>query len=584
MLVLLRCDGGGRLGVGHVMRSLALAEAAVAAGHRVVVAGQFEGAFLQAQLAAAPVEVAPLVAAAAEGDLQQVVDLVRRRRPDVFHVDSYLGSDRLRELVAARGVEAGVIDQTPGDVTPGDVMSGNAISSTLIFSNMEDGTFGRRPADVVIDPTLGAEHTTRPQDGSTWLLRGSRYTPVRRRVIDARRRAAVDNVSGVGVAADIEVGQVARSVLVVMGGTDPVGLAPAAVALLARTGLALEVTAIAVGENAQRARAAAEGSVLSLNVLAPVDDLAAMMSGHDLVISAAGTSIWELCCIGVPAAVAWVVDNQREGYDRVVAAGAAVGLGGPDLGGDDRAVDLLRVALTDSLVRADLVVAGRRIVDGLGAWRVVQMWEQAGRQSVRQNRTPPSPPVTSAAALVTRPATLRDAEALWQWRNDPTTRASSRSPEQVSWDDHLQWLTASLARTDRVLLVIEDPGDPGDPADPGDTGGTDGAAGSVKTVGTVRWDLTAQEGEAEGSQEWEVSITVAPQWRGQSLGGLLLRAAEQALSEVTGSRGADVTAYLAVVHVDNPASVRLFETSAYVPDLPPDPRGFMRFRKVARVP
>ena len=50
MLVLLRCDGGGRLGVGHVMRSLALAEAAVAAGHRVVVAGQFEGAFLQAQL------------------------------------------------------------------------------------------------------------------------------------------------------------------------------------------------------------------------------------------------------------------------------------------------------------------------------------------------------------------------------------------------------------------------------------------------------------------------------------------------------------------------------------------------------
>ena len=77
---------------------------------------------------------------------------------------------------------------------------------------------------------------------------------------------------------------------------------------------------------------------------------------------------------------------------------------------------------------------------------------------------------------------------------------------------------------------------------------------------------------------------MAPQWRGQSLGGLLLRAAEQALSEVTGSRGADVTAYLAVVHVDNPASVRLFETSAYVPDLPPDPRGFMRFRKVARVP
>src|SRR5665648_324688 len=92
MRVLLRCDGGGSLGVGHVMRSLALAEAAVAEGHDVVVAGQFEGSFLRGQLAAAPVEVVQLAALTAEGDQQQVIDLVRRLRPDVLHVDSYLAS------------------------------------------------------------------------------------------------------------------------------------------------------------------------------------------------------------------------------------------------------------------------------------------------------------------------------------------------------------------------------------------------------------------------------------------------------------------------------------------------------------
>lgn len=86
-----------------------------------------------------------------------------------------------------------------------------------------------------------------------------------------------------------------------------------------------------------------------------------------------------------------------------------------------------------------------------------------------------------------------------------------------------------------------------------------------------------------GVQEWEVSVTVSPQRRGQYLGRPLLRAAEVALSELSRSRGAAVTAYLAAVHVDNRASVRLFETSAYVPDLPPDSRGFMRYRKAARV-
>jgi len=558
MRVLLRCDGGGSLGVGHVMRSLALAEAAVAAGHDVVVAGQFEGSFLQGQLAAAPVEVVQLAASrpaatampsmpdTAVGDLQPFINLVRRLRPDVLHVDSYLASNRLRELVVSAGVEtvASNIDK-------------------IVMSNMEDGTFGRRPADVVIDPTLGAELSSRPQDGSTWLLRGSRYTPVRQRVIDARQRAADDNGGG----------PVARSVLVVMGGTDPLGLAPVAVELLARTGLALEVTAIAVGENAQRARTAAEGSRLSLNVLAPVDDLAAMMSAHDLVISAAGTSVWELCCIGVPTAVVWAVDNQREGYDRVVAAGAAIGLGGPGVGGDDRAVDLLRRALTDTRVRADLVLAGRHVVDGLGAWRVVRTWEQA--LAVPSLPSSPASQV-GAAALVARPATLQDARQLWIWRNDPLTRAGSRSTAQVPWDDHLHWLTASLNRTDRILLVAED---------------------AMGLVGTVRWDLAReregeQEGEPRESHEWEVSVMVTPDRRGQSLARPLLRAGEVALtectsevtrSEVTRSSGTHVTAYLAVVHRDNGASMRLFETSGYVPDLPPDPAGFMRYRKTTRV-
>jgi spore coat polysaccharide biosynthesis predicted glycosyltransferase SpsG/GNAT superfamily N-acetyltransferase len=605
MLILLRCDGGGRLGVGHVIRSLALAEEAVAAGHDVVVAGHFEGSFLAGQLAAAPVEVAALVAPLSAGDQRDLIDLVGRLRPDVLHVDSYEAPVGLGELVAP------VVRSMPLRSMP---------LGSMVLSNMEDGTFGRRPADVVVDPTLGAELSARPDDGSPWLLRGSRYMPVRRRVIGARRRVAGDPVGGTGDLADVELGQAARSVLVVMGGTDPVGLTPSVVELLARTGLALEVTAIAVGENAERVRAAVAGSRLSLNVLAPVDDLAAMMAGQDLVITAAGTSVWELCCLGVPMAVVWAVDNQREGYERVVAAGAGVGLGGPELGGPElggpvvggdelggdelgwpvlggdelggpeggaaqRAVGLLSRVLTHSRVRAGLAAEARGIVDGLGAWRVVRMWEQAGRQPLPQSSADGRPirlPTVGAAGLTARPATLEDSRQLWEWRNDPATRAGSRSSAEVPWDDHLRWLTASLTRADRMLLVVEEPaGTPGaagvvDPAGTPGAAGLVDPAGSVHPVGTVRWDLT-------GEREWEVSVTVAPDRRGRSLARALLRAGEAALSEATRASGTDVTSYLAVVHIDNRVSVRLFETSAYVPDLPPDPRGFMRFRKTARV-
>jgi len=211
------------MGVGHVIRSLALAEAAVVAGHDVVVAGHFEGSFVQGQLAAAPVEVVQLAAPLADHDLQPVIELVSDRRPDVLHVDSYEAPARLHEL---------------GDV---------------VLSNMEDGGFGRRPADVVVDPTLGAQLLPRPDDGSTWLLRGSRYAPMRQRVIDARRAREVATAVEIGPAGEIGMAAAdsTRTVLVVMGGTDPVGLAPAAVGLLARAGLALTVTAIAVGKNSR---------------------------------------------------------------------------------------------------------------------------------------------------------------------------------------------------------------------------------------------------------------------------------------------------------------------------------------------
>jgi GNAT superfamily N-acetyltransferase len=284
------------------------------------------------------------------------------------------------------------------------------------------------------------------------------------------------------------------------------------------------------------------------------------------------------------------VDNQREGYDRVVEAGAALGLGGPGLGGPglggpglgdlgqsgpvlggyERGVSLLSTALTDSRVRADLTLAGRQVVDGLGAWRVVRMWEQAHRLGPLAapsglSEQGPSRDHETSGRLTARRAQMDDARLLWEWRNDPAARAGSHNADLVPWPQHLAWLESSLTREDRVLLVAEDPAGP---------------------VGTVRWDRG-------GQGEWEVSITVAPSRRGQSLARSLLRAGEAALSEVAWSdvalsdvahsSGTEVTAYLAVVHVDNAGSVRLFETSAYVPDLPPDPGGFMRYRKAAPV-
>jgi spore coat polysaccharide biosynthesis predicted glycosyltransferase SpsG len=85
--------------------------------------------------------------------------------------------------------------------------------------------------------------------------------------------------------------------------------------VVGRAGLAAELTALTPGPG-QR-----------LRPIPPTDDLPALITAADLVVSAAGTSTWELCCLGAPAALVCVVENQRESYHRVIAAGVAAGLG-----------------------------------------------------------------------------------------------------------------------------------------------------------------------------------------------------------------------------------------------------------------
>lgn len=489
MRVLMHCHGAPAIGTGHVARSAALAEVALDRGHQVTFAGTFEGSIVTDRLRTLGVTVV-----GGTGDLASY---------DVVHVDTYLPD--------------------------GDELTRRTAGAALL-SNVEDGEFGRRPADVVIDPNLGAERTAR--DSGPVLLRGSRWALLRRSVTDHGGQA--------------EIRDEARRALVVMGGTDPRGLTGSVLEALAATGRDLAVTAITQSASREELERRVAGLDLDVELVSPRPDLTGLMLGQDLVVSAAGTTAWELCCLGVPAALVCVADNQQAGYQRLLERGAAVGLGDASSGLDqDRAVATLRRVLGDRALRERIAKVGSRLVDGRGAWRVVRSWEQLAVRRERRSQLLATPD------LRVRPATEADAEALLRWRDDPVTRAASRDGGEVGPDRHRAWLSATLADPGRHLLVASDDG--------GD-------------VGSLRWDR-------RDDGEWEVSVTVAPECRGRSLAAPLLRAGEDWL----GRREPAVHTMLATVHLDNTASLRLFDGAGYLPDLPSGPAGFLGLVK-QRVP
>lgn len=475
MRVLMRCDASAGGGVGHLVRCLALADAARRRGWDVVLSGT-----LDVGLARRLVDQADLRVVPAAVDATSLARTASHVGAEVVHVDDYTLGPDLRDHLRAAG---------------------------LVLSSMEDGSFGRRPADLVVDSTLGAEDAGRPDDGSGEVLLGVRYAPLRASV-----RAARDVFAARAPGEE-------PAVLVVLGGTDASGASPAVVALCASLDVPVSrVTVVSPSQSRGAVHEASDG--LPLDVVGPLDDLPGLAATHDVVLSAAGTTVWELACVGVPTGLVAVVENQRTGYERAVAAGVAAGLGSLD---DVRrrspvAQAALRRLLTDADQRRMLSTTGRALVDGEGARRVVEGWERAGGTAL------------GVSARRARPA---DAPLLLAWRNDPATRAASRSTSEVDPAEHEAWLRQVLADPGRMLLVVEERGEP---------------------VGTVRFDR-------EQPGLWEVSVTVAPAVRGRGLARRVLAVGEAAWRREVGT-GPTV---LASVRPDNTASARLFRSAGYRP-------------------
>lgn len=492
--VLVHCNAGPEYGMGHLMRSLAVIEQARLQNWAVTFGGDLsDEAIKTAKLLIPDLDLQAVTPGQVPSWLNETIGHLR---PHVVHLDTYTLGDNL--------------------ITPGD----------FVLSNMQDGSYGVRTADLAIDANFGSQCT-----------------------ID-RSRVRLGEL--VGVSAALIRNQVQRhrtsrqsrctppKILVVLGGTDPQRLTARVVKALMTLVTPTEMTIVCTSDQDEAIHRSAVGTTHHVTTHRFLPNLPAVASDQDLIVSAAGTSVWDFACMGIPMALICAVENQKVGYDAVTSAGVALPLGIPphaDLTSRVGAVDRL---LTDEKGLFELSAELRSQVDGLGAWRLVSSWAQLLDTEPRAH---------IATDLVASPASLDDANVLFEWRNDVVTRSTSRSTEPVKWDDHLTWLERTIKSPKSQLLVVRGPGD----------------NAKMESLGTVRWD---HRGDG-----WEASITVAPTYRGRGLALRLLRSGEKALL------GEHPLRLLAAIQEDNLASRRLFARAGYLPHLPADDDGFSTFAR-----
>jgi spore coat polysaccharide biosynthesis predicted glycosyltransferase SpsG len=218
-----------------------------------------------------------------------------------------------------------------------------------------DGDFRGQSADIYVDQNLDAHIDVTGVLG----LAGLDYALLRSSVRQLRP-----------LSAPVHTSTRTPKVVAFFGGTDAYHAAPQVAALLTRTGVPFEATIIGATDELRRELHAIEPAAgQRFDIIAPTDDLPKLLAEADVAVSASGTSTWELLCLGLPAALVWVVDNQILGYDRTIARGYAAGIG--QLGHlEDDSVVTLRRLLTDADTRTSLAAKAWAAVDGRGVERV----------------------------------------------------------------------------------------------------------------------------------------------------------------------------------------------------------------------
>lgn len=408
MRLLVRVDASARIGAGHVMRCLALAQAWQETGGQVTFLTGGEAPALTSRLQREGMAVTPLACqSGSAADAVQTVTLARQLGAAWAVVDGYhFRADYQRSIK-----DAGL---------------------GLLFID-DEGQGEHYYADLILNQNIHAqEGLYEAREPYTRLLLGPRYALLRREFWPWRgwRR---------------EIPPLGRKVLVTLGGADPDNATLKVIQALSPVELlGLEVMVIAGAFNPHKRQL--EGAIRkvknSIRLGENVSNMPDLMAWADLAITAGGSTCWELAFMGLPTLILLLADNQRPLGEGLHKLKAAVNLGW------HHALSPLdiRQAATQLLQsresRREMAAVGKGLVDGEGPARLLMLLQG---QTLRLRRVRED-----------------DCRLLWLWANDEEVRKVSFSTAYIPWEEHVSWFSSKIRDPNCLHFIAVDQQD--DPA------------------------------------------------------------------------------------------------------------------------
>lgn len=282
--LIIRADAAPRMGTGHVMRGLALAQAARKEGLDVRMVCRLGVSWLRERLAREDIPLLELPDMPPETEEPaNLLDQLQEKgfpqpgmtdTPIWVALDGYHFDAACQKAVMAAGYRLLVIDD---------------------YAHLPE-----YHCDILLNQNIGAEQLTYHGSIGRKLL-GLDYVLLRQEFWDAREKAQQRMRP-----------TQPQNILVTLGGgnfiehLEKIAIEMRQPELAGRT-----IRVIQGGMDADRIRAAFARCPAQLEILPRVDDMSSLLLDTDLCITAGGSTCWELCCLGVSFLTVEVAENQH---------------------------------------------------------------------------------------------------------------------------------------------------------------------------------------------------------------------------------------------------------------------------------
>lgn len=334
--IAIRADASPSIGVGHIARCVALAEAWIDLGGDAILVACGPRPVLHALAGEIPLRWLGTDVSTLSDDSAMFLSAASEARATVAVIDSYRHS--LAWETAAR-------------------------ESGLAVLAIDDLASRQHDCDFILDTSVPANEPDLYRckvANRTICLLGSSYVPLRR----AFRLAHFSPRPASPV----------RRILISFGGTDPQNRTSSALDAVERTGMSEMIVDVVTSSSNPHVLALLNRVSACSNVAIHIDtpEMPRLMAAADLGIGAAGSTAWERCRAGLPTLMVETADNQHGIAKWLRAEGVVRCVSGEGESFTKNLTQSLLATLADSDWRSFASYHAMELIDGLGAVRVSQ--------------------------------------------------------------------------------------------------------------------------------------------------------------------------------------------------------------------